>query len=81
MEGIRRTARAIDAAEHRPGIAVWQNNGLPAHQSIPHLHFHVAGTLPGGGTDWNEVPEISISETEVIGDRLRRTETPTLNPD
>jgi histidine triad (HIT) family protein len=45
MEVIRRAARAIDWADGRPGIAIWQNNGLPAHQTIPHLHFHVAGTL------------------------------------
>ena len=70
MDGIRRAAQAIDWAEHRPGIAIWQNNGLPAHQSIPHLHFHVAGTLPGGGTDWGPVRELSISETEEIAGRL-----------
>jgi histidine triad (HIT) family protein len=74
MVGIRRAARAIDWAEHRPGIAVWQNNGLPAHQTIPHLHFHVAGTLPGQATNWGDVRELALSETDVIAEKLRRAE-------
>jgi histidine triad (HIT) family protein len=74
MVGIRRAAQAIDWAEHRPGIAIWQNNGVPAHQTIPHLHFHVAGTLPGGGTDWSSVREWSVSETDEIGRRLTAAE-------
>ncbi|MGN6478775.1 HIT family protein [Luteibacter sp.] len=52
---VRQMARAIDATYDRPGIAVWQNNGVPAHQSIGHVHFHVAGTVAGGGTKWGEV--------------------------
>ena len=71
MHLVRRAARAIDLSDHRPGIAIWQNNGVPAHQTIPHLHFHVAGTLPGGGTTWDEVPERSVAETDHIADRLR----------
>jgi histidine triad (HIT) family protein len=74
MAGIRRAAQVIDWAEHRPGIAIWQNNGVPAHQTIPHLHFHVAGTLPGGGTEWGPVPELSLAGTDDIAARLRSTE-------
>ena len=74
MQGIRHAARLIDLADHRPGIAIWQNNGVPAHQTIGHLHFHVAGTLESGGTDWGKVRELSISETQAIADKLRRTE-------
>lgn len=66
-------SRAIDETFERPGIAVWQNNGLSAHQMIPHLHFHVAGTLPGGGTEFGKVPEISIRETDAIARKLRAT--------
>jgi histidine triad (HIT) family protein len=68
---VREAARAIERAERVPGIAVWQNNGVPAHQTVPHVHFHVAGTLPGGGTDWGRVPRLDLDETDAIADRLR----------
>ena len=71
MEEMRKVARLIDRAYRRPGIAIWQNNGSPANQAIPHMHFHVAGTLEGGGTEWGPVIEISISETDAIATRLR----------
>lgn len=56
---------------HRWGVRsrrrpVWQNNGIPAHQSLPHLHFHVAGTLPDGGTDWGDVPKLTLAQTDAI---------------
>jgi histidine triad (HIT) family protein len=35
------------------------------------VHFHVAGTLPGGGTEWGEVPRLSVPETDAIADQLR----------
>jgi histidine triad (HIT) family protein len=71
MKAIRRAAHAIDLADERPGIAIWQNNGVPANQTIAHAHFHVAGTLDGGGTAWGDVPELSLAETEAIADKLR----------
>jgi histidine triad (HIT) family protein len=71
MDGIIRVAHAIDTAFERPGIAIWQNNGVPAHQKIPHAHFHVAGTVDGGGTKWGPVRELSIAETDAIAARLR----------
>lgn len=71
MIGVRGAAQLIDRAEQRPGIAVWQNNGTPAGQSISHVHFHVAGTLPGGRTEWGSVPELSVSETDAIAEKLR----------
>lgn len=64
--GVRSAAKAIDIAYERPGIAVWQNNGVPAHQTIPHVHFHVAGTLPGGSTDWGQVHEEPLAHTDEI---------------
>ncbi|RMB75304.1 HIT family protein [Rhodococcus sp. SBT000017] len=64
--GVRAAAQAINDAYRRPGIAVWQNNGVPAHQTIAHAHFHVAGTLPEGGTDWGVIPEARIGETDAI---------------
>jgi histidine triad (HIT) family protein len=71
MRLVRISARAIDKVEKRPGISVWQNNGVDAHQAIPHFHTHVAGTVPGGGTDWDRVRELSLEQTEAIAERLR----------
>jgi len=71
MLGVRSAARAIDKAYKRHGISVWQNNGVPANQSIQHVHFHVAGTLDTGGTAWGDVHELTVAETEVIAERLR----------
>ena len=68
---LKQAAIAIDNADHRPGISIWQNNGVDAHQDIPHFHVHVAGTLPGGGTDFGEVRELSIEETDEIAKHLR----------
>jgi histidine triad (HIT) family protein len=70
MGAVRRVARAIDVAYDPGGIAVWQNNGVPAHQTVPHVHFHVAGTLPGGGTRSGEVPCLGLDETDEIAKRL-----------
>lgn len=71
MNGVRRAARAIAVTHDPTGIAVWQNNGRPANQSIPHVHFHVAATLPGGGTNWGEVPKISVEDARRIADVLK----------
>ena|SRR5260370_12555069 len=76
MREIRHAARVIDIADQRPGISIWQNNGIPANQTIGHLHFHVAGTLEGGGTEWGEVPELSLAETAAIAEKLRRADAP-----
>jgi histidine triad (HIT) family protein len=86
MRDVVRVSAAIDAVEKRPGLTVWQNNGEPASQSIPHVHFHVAGTIEGGGTDWGAVSELSVEETDRIAERLltalpQRGETATANDD
>lgn len=71
MREARDAARAIDTAFARPGIAVWQNNGVAAWQSIPHLHLHVAGTLEAGGTEWGPVQTIPVAATDEIAERIR----------
>lgn len=71
MLEIRKAARAIEKVYCRSGISIWQNNGVDARQAIPHLHFHVAGTLDGGGTEWGSVDESSVQDTDVIAAKLR----------
>lgn len=71
MIAVRNAAAAIDAAYERPGIAIWQNNGEPAAQTIRHVHFHVAGVLDQGGTEWGPVDELSLHQTDRIGRRIR----------
>lgn len=70
MIAIRDAAQTISRTSDPKGIAVWQNNGVPAHQAIAHLHFHVAGTFPAGGTELGEVPELSVADTDTIASRL-----------
>jgi histidine triad (HIT) family protein len=74
MREIRHAARIVDAADKRPGIAIWQNNGIAANQAVAHVHFHVAGTLEAGGTEWGEVPRLSVAETDAMAERLRQAE-------
>ncbi len=71
MEAVMRAAGAIDRSVAPERIAVWQNNGVPAGQTIPHVHFHVAGTLPGGDTERGPVAEVGLDVTEAIAELLR----------
>ena len=68
---IQSLPKAIESEFKPKGITIWQNNGVPSSQSIAHVHFHVAGTLGTGGTEWGDVPELSLEETEDIADKLR----------
>lgn len=67
---VRNAAILIDRAYSKPGIAIWQNNGISAGQAINHVHFHVAGTLDIGGTEFGDVEEISVEETDRIAEKL-----------
>lgn len=71
MDGVARAAHAIVGALDPEGVAVWQNNGIPAHQSVPHVHFHVAGTRLEGGTHRGEVEQLDVAATDAIANRLR----------
>jgi histidine triad (HIT) family protein len=71
MLATERVATAITAAYDVEGICLWQNNGVPAHQSIPHVHFQ-AGTLPAGGTQWGPVRKLNLEETDIIASELSR---------
>lgn len=70
MDLVQGVSRAIDRAYAPRGLTIWQNNGVDASQSIGHVHFHVAGTLEGGGTNWGDVPELSVRETSQIAAKL-----------
>lgn len=69
---LRHVAGAIDVVEGGPGISIWQNNGTAAGQAIGHFHIHVAGTNSVGGTEFGEVPELDVAQTDEIAARLRR---------
>lgn len=71
MAMVIAAAKAITSAFSPRGVAVWQNNGIPANQTIPHVHFHIAGTLPDGGTEFGDVPELSVEQTDQIAEKLR----------
>jgi histidine triad (HIT) family protein len=71
MTSLQQAARLVSEAFSAEGVAIWQNNGVPAHQSVPHAHFHVAATLPDGGTEWGPVEKLSVTETDAIASMLR----------
>ncbi len=71
MDGVARATTAILGAYDPGGVAVWQNNGTPAHQTVPHVHVHVAGTLVTGGTEWGAVERLATEVTDQIAARLR----------
>ena len=53
---LPRLARAIAAAVGRPHLNILQNNGGPAGQAVPHVHFHLIprvrrGNAPGSGLE------------------------------
>ena len=52
---LPRIARAVMVATGTRDYNVLQNNGVAAHQAVPHVHFHVIpklGDARGLGIDW-----------------------------
>lgn len=71
MADVVRATKSIVGAFDPEGVAVWQNNGIPAHQSVPHVHVHVTGTLPEGGTNWGAAERLTVAATDAIAEQLR----------
>ena len=46
-------ARAVRAATGATGVNVLQNNGRSAHQSVPHVHFHIIPRREGDTWHFN----------------------------
>ncbi|MDY7106124.1 MAG: HIT domain-containing protein [Actinomycetota bacterium] len=70
MDTTVRMSRAIASAFDPEGIAVWQNNGVAARQTVPHFHMHVTGTVPGGSTIRGRRPRLPLHATDAIAARL-----------
>ena len=71
LDAVARATRAIVGAYGVEGVAVWQNNGVPAEQTVPHMHVHVAGTVEGGGTINGQVERLPVEATDAIAADLR----------
>jgi histidine triad (HIT) family protein len=70
MRSLRVAAEVIERVAQPSGLAIWQNNGVAAAQTVPHVHFHIAGTIPREGTERGEVPELPLHKTQAIADAL-----------
>ncbi|MFG0253421.1 MAG: HIT family protein [Phycisphaerales bacterium JB038] len=44
---VRVLARAVEGALGATGITVFQNNGVPSGQTVPHFHTHLVPRYPG----------------------------------
>ena len=67
---VKQTVAAVVRAYGARGVKVWQNNGVPAHQSIPHIHFHVGGCDGGAGPNWGLVATTSMEKRSEIARRV-----------
>lgn len=73
---LPRLARAVMAATGATAYNVLQNNGKPAHQEVPHVHFHIIPKYPPGteygdglGIDW---PAGQLSEGQSLQEAIVR---------
>jgi len=41
MRSLLPLSRALKQAFKAEGLSIWQSNGVPAGQEVPHVHFHI----------------------------------------
>lgn len=56
------------------GVNIIQNNGKPAGQEVPHIHFHVIPRFAGDGHhwNWNAKKYDSPAEMEALAVKIRK---------
>ncbi|MEI6665177.1 MAG: HIT family protein [Chloroflexota bacterium] len=58
-------------AEFQPmGMNIFQNNGVPAGQTVPHYHVHVVPRYENDGGTFIEPKTVMLAEREAIAARL-----------
>jgi histidine triad (HIT) family protein len=76
IRGVRLVARAIAEAFAPRGLNVFQNNGLAAGQSVPHVHFHVVprhGDVPAERVFTSaDTRVVSLDERERVAALIRQ---------
>ena len=70
MQLVKQTVAAVVRAYGVSGVKVWQNNGVAAHQSVPHTHSHVGGRRSGQSQDWGQVGTTSMERRSEIARRV-----------
>jgi len=53
LRHIPALVRAVQTATKAEGVNVLQNNGVAAHQEVPHVHFHIIPRHAGDDWKWN----------------------------
>ncbi|MFM1935569.1 MAG: hypothetical protein RI990_528 [Planctomycetota bacterium] len=69
---LRRVASAVVEATGCPDYNVLQNNGAPAHQAVPHVHFHVIPRMADGrglGLSWR-AGALDAAEGAAMAERI-----------
>lgn len=73
---LPRIARAILAATGATAYNVLQNNGVAAHQAVPHVHFHIipkytdGSGLGGLEIVWN-AGQLASADAAILAEKIR----------